>query len=49
MTQYLFLDNWVLSNYTKGEKLHSLARFIQENKYTIAIDSLAFVELYNPN
>lgn len=49
MTKYLFLDNWVLSNYTKGEKLHSLSQFIQENEYTIAIDSLSFVELYNPN
>ena len=49
MTNYLFLDNWVLSNYTKGEKLHSLSKFIQDNNYTIAIDSLSFVELYNPN
>jgi len=49
MTKYIFLDNWVLSNYTKGEKLHSLSRFVQENKYTVVIDSLSFVELYNPN
>ena len=48
MTKYLFLDNWVLSNYAKGESLHPLSQFITENDYSIAIDSLSFVELYNP-
>ena len=48
MTKYLFLDNWVLSNYARGENFQPLSQFIKENDYSIAIDSLSFVELYNP-
>jgi hypothetical protein len=47
--KYLFLDNWVLSDYTKDEDMHLLSEFIQRNDYTILIDSLSLAELYNPD
>src|SRR5215212_1493666 len=48
MSKYLFLDNWVLSDYTTTERLHLLSDFIRKNNYTIMIDALSFTELYNP-
>lgn len=48
MPKYLFLDNWALSDYTKGESRSKLSEFIRRNNYTILIDSLSFTELYNP-
>jgi len=38
---YLFLDTFILVNFTKND--------IQENDLTIIISGLSFVELYNPN
>jgi len=48
MSNYLFLDNWVLSKYTQPEHQALLSTFIQRNNYTILLNSLAFTELYNP-
>lgn len=48
MPGYIFLDNWVLSDYTKDNKRHLLSEFIRKNNYSILVDSLSFTELYNP-
>jgi hypothetical protein len=48
MSRYIFLDNWVLSDYTKPDKLPYLSSYIRNRELTIAIDSLSFTELYNP-
>lgn len=48
MPNYIFLDNWVLSDYTKEEKRHLLSEFIHQNDYTVLINGLSAVELYNP-
>lgn len=48
MPNYIFLDNWVLSDYTKEDKRHLLSEFIHQNDYTILINGLSAVELYNP-
>lgn len=45
---YIFLDNWVLSNYTLAERIHLLSAFLNRNRLTILFDSLSLVELYNP-
>lgn len=46
--KYIFLDTWTLSCYTRGQLAASLSRFIVNNDFTILFDSLALVELYNP-
>lgn len=48
MSRYIFLDNWVLSDYTKSDKQPYLSRYIKSNELTIIIDSLSLTELYNP-
>jgi hypothetical protein len=48
MSNYVFLDTWVLSEYTKPSKQHLLSDFIRSNNYTVLIDSLSVTELYNP-
>ena len=48
MSQYIFLDNWVLSDYTKPDKQHYLSKYLEKNQFTIIIDSLSLTELYNP-
>lgn len=48
MKKYIFLDNWVLSKFTKNNFKHSLVAFLKNNDYTCVITSLILVELYNP-
>ena len=47
--RYIFLDNWVLSNYTHDARRGQLSAFLHRNDLTIAINSLSLTELYNPN
>lgn len=49
MSPYIFLDNWVLSGYTKGDDANYLSAFIRSNDLTILVDSTSLLELYNPN
>jgi hypothetical protein len=48
MRKYVFLDNWVLNNYTKVDWQLLLSDFIKKNNFTIIVNSLLFVEMYNP-
>ena len=48
MSRYIFLDNWVLSDYTKPDRLPYLSSYIKSNHLTVIIDSLSLTELYNP-
>jgi hypothetical protein len=48
MPNYIFLDTWVLSDYTKNSKQYLLSDFIRRSDYIILIDSLSVTELYNP-
>lgn len=48
MSNYIFLDTWVLSDYIKEGKQHLLSELIRRNRYTILINGLSAVELYNP-
>jgi hypothetical protein len=48
MSKYVFLDNWVLSDYTKPDRLPYLSDYIKNNHLTVIIDSLSLTELYNP-
>lgn len=48
MSQYIFLDNWVLSDYTKSDRQPYLSGYIKNKQLIIAIDSLSLTELYNP-
>lgn len=48
MNNYIFLDNWVLSDFTKPDKKQYLSNYLRKNNFTILIDTLSFVELYNP-
>jgi len=48
MSKYVFLDNWVLSDYTKSDRLPYLSDYIKNNHLTVLIDSLSLTELYNP-
>ncbi len=47
MSPYIFLDNWVLSGYTRGEVANQLSAFIQAHDLTIAVDLTTLLELYN--
>ena len=47
MENYIFLDAWALSLYTKKEREKLLSRFVLENDYTILINSATLVEAYN--
>jgi hypothetical protein len=49
MPDYIFLDSWVLSDYTKEGKGDLLSKLIRENNYTILINGISAVELYNPS
>jgi len=46
---YIFLDTFILCNFTKNNIYKKLVSFIQENDLIIVISELSFVELYNPN
>lgn len=48
MNQYIFLDNWVLSDYTKPDRQPYLSKYLEKNRFTVIIDSLSLTELYNP-
>lgn len=48
MFKYIFLDTWVLSDYTKNHKWLLLSEFIHKNNYTILFDGIGATELYNP-
>jgi hypothetical protein len=48
MSNYIFLDTWVLSDYTTEDKQHLLSELIRAENYTILINGLSTVELYNP-
>jgi hypothetical protein len=48
MSKYIFLDSWVLSDYTKAAHAQQLAHFIQSNGYTIVFNGLSMTEVYNP-
>ena len=48
MSKYIFLDNWVLSDYTKPDKQPYLSKYLEKNLFTVIIDSLSLTELYNP-
>jgi hypothetical protein len=47
MPKYIFLDTNILSDYTKKHKFNALSQFVQRNDYTIVVNSLLLVELYN--
>jgi hypothetical protein len=47
--KFIFLDTWVLSDYTHGERLARLSEFINREGLTIVVTSLSMTELYNPN
>ena len=48
MPKYIFLDNWVLDQYTREDKVAELSEFITKNKFVILITTLLLTELYNP-
>ncbi len=48
MSRFIFLDNWVLSDYTKPDRLPYLSSYIKSKQLTIVIDTLSLTELYNP-
>ena len=48
MSHFIFLDNWVLSDYTKPDRLLHLSSYIKSKQLTVVIDSLSLTELYNP-
>ena len=48
MSRYIFLDNWVLSDYTKPDRQPYLLKYLEKNQFTVIIDSLSLTELYNP-
>jgi len=48
MSQYIFLDNWVLSDYTKPDVQDYLSIYIRNKQLTVVINSLSLTELYNP-
>lgn len=48
MSNYIFLDTWVLSDYTTEDKQPLLSELIRAENYTILINGLSAVELSNP-
>ena len=46
--KYIFLDNWVLTDYTKPDRQSFLSNYLEKNQFTVIIDSLSLTELYNP-
>lgn len=48
MPKYIFLDNWVLSDYPQEDKQYLLSELIRAKNYTILINGLSAAELYNP-
>lgn len=47
--RYLIADAWLLSQYTHGSLANKLSSFLIEQDLTVAIDSYALVELFNPD
>jgi hypothetical protein len=47
MPKYIFLDTNILSDYTKKDKFIALYDFVGRNDYTIIVNSLLLVELFN--
>jgi hypothetical protein len=47
MPKYIFLDTWVLSNYTTAAYGQRLAHFIKSNGYTIVFNGLSMAESHN--
>ncbi len=47
MPGYIFLDTNILSDYTKKENVTALSAFVRRNEYTIIINSLLLIEIYN--
>lgn len=48
MPSYIFLDNWVLSDFTDEDWKDQLSQFIHRNNFTILINGLSATEIYNP-
>jgi hypothetical protein len=48
MHKYLFLDNWVLSDYTKNGRQEALSAYVNANEFTVVVNSLLLVEMFNP-
>ena len=48
MKKYIFLDNWVLSDFTRTDKRDMLSDYIQDNGLSILINRATVAELYNP-
>ncbi len=48
VSKYIFLDNWVLADYTKPNLQPNLSKYLEKNQFTVIIDSLSLTELYNP-
>ena len=48
MEKFIFLDNWVLTEYTKEDKKQYLSDYIFNNNLTILCTPFSFVEIYNP-
>lgn len=49
MRELIFIDTWVYSQLTNDEFFRRLSLFIISNNLTIAVTTLSFVELFNPN
>lgn len=47
MPSYVFLDTWVLEEYTKEGWRQQLSNFLDSHRYTIVITSSLLTELYN--
>ena len=47
MPKYIFLDNWVLENYTTQDKVNYLSDFITKNDLTVLITTLLLTEVYH--
>ncbi len=48
MRRYIFLDNWVLADFTKSDRQPYLSSYIKNKQLTVILDSLSLTELYNP-
>jgi hypothetical protein len=47
--KYFVADTWVLSRYTRGPRANNFSNLINELGLTIAVDTFALAELYNPD
>lgn len=48
MGNYIFLDNWVLSDLRDEVFRNALLEYILDNDYTVLINTALLIELYNP-